>query len=52
MPNIGMTELLLILAVVLVLFGANRLPEVAKGLAGSVRAFKDGLKEGSEDPKA
>lgn len=52
LAGLGMGELALILGIVIVLFGANRIPEVAKGLGGSVKAFKDGLKEGAEDPKA
>lgn len=44
-PNIGWPELLIILAIVLLLFGAKRLPEVARSLGGSLKAFKGGLKE-------
>jgi len=40
--NLGMTELLLILVILLLLFGARRLPELAKGLGQSIRAFKEG----------
>lgn len=43
---LGTTELLLILAVVILLFGAKKLPELAKGLGKSVREFK---KASSED---
>ena len=46
LPNVGMGELIVILLIILVLFGANRLPEVAKGLGRSVKAFKEGLEEG------
>ena len=49
LPNIGMGELLVILVIVLVLFGAKRVPEVAKSLGKSIKSFKDGLKEGMED---
>ena len=45
LPNIGMGELLVISAIALLLFGAKRLPEVARGLGKSVNAFKQGLKE-------
>lgn len=47
LPNVGMGELIIILAIVLVLFGTKRLPEVAKGLGRSVKAFKEGLEEGT-----
>ncbi|MCG3206119.1 MAG: Sec-independent protein translocase protein TatA [Elusimicrobia bacterium] len=49
MPNIGMGELLVILVIILVLFGAKRVPEVARSLGKSIKSFKDGLKEGMED---
>lgn len=45
LPNLGFGELLVIFVVVLLLFGAKRLPEVAKGLGRSMKAFKDGLRE-------
>ena len=41
---IGMPELLIILLVVLLLFGAKRLPELAKGLGKGIREFKDATK--------
>ena len=48
-PNIGFGELVVILLIVLLLFGAKRLPEVAKGLGRSMKAFKDGLKDASSE---
>lgn len=49
MSRIGPTELLLILAIVLLLFGSTRLPQLAKGLGASIREFKKSAKE--EDAK-
>mgnify|MGYP003751806553 CR=1 FL=1 len=49
MPNIGGTELLIILAIVLLLFGATRLPKLGKGLGQSIRGFKQGLNEDDPD---
>jgi sec-independent protein translocase protein TatA len=46
LPNVGMGELVIILVIVLLLFGAKRLPEVAKGLGKSLKSFKDGMNEG------
>ena len=43
--NIGFGELLVILVVVLVLFGAKRIPELAKGLGKGISEFKKGLKD-------
>ena len=42
---IGTSELLLIAALVLLLFGVKKLPEMMKGLGQGVRSFKDGMKE-------
>ncbi len=46
---LGTPELLVILLVVLLLFGAKRLPEVAKGLGRSVKEFRTGLKDLSSE---
>ncbi len=46
---IGTSELLLIAALVLLLFGGKKLPEMMKGLGQGVRSFKDGMKEVTED---
>lgn len=44
---LGSTELIIVLAVVLVLFGAGRLPKLARSLGESSREFKRALGEGS-----
>lgn len=50
------TELLLILAVVLILFGARRLPQLGAAVGQTIRALKNGLQsasgEAAEDPAA
>ena len=46
---IGTTEWFLILAVVLLLFGARKLPELARSLGSSVNEFKKGMAEGTKD---
>ena len=48
LPNLGPTELILIFLIVLLLFGANRIPEIAKGLGRGIRDFKKGM-QGIED---
>ncbi len=48
----GTTELLLILAVVILLFGAKKLPELAKGLGNSIKEFKKASKEADEEETA
>jgi sec-independent protein translocase protein TatA len=45
MFGLGYQELLIILVIVLILFGANRLPELAKSLGSSVKEFKKGINE-------
>lgn len=48
----GGWELIIILVIVLILFGANRLPQLAKGMGESIRNFKQGIAEGeAEDDK-
>ena len=49
LPNIGYSELLVILVLALLLFGAKRIPEVAKSLGKSINAFKEGLRDVSKD---
>ncbi len=52
MPTIGLTEAAVILGIVVLLFGAKRIPEAARGLGQSFNAFKEGLKGASnEEPK-
>jgi len=41
----GMTEWLVILAIILVLFGAKKIPELAKGLGTGIKDFKKAIKE-------
>ena len=44
--SIGMPELIIGLVVILLLFGAKRVPELARGLGSGVREFKKGTQEG------
>ncbi len=47
--GLGTSEVLVILVVVLLLFGAKRIPELAKGLGRGIREFKDATKEIKND---
>lgn len=47
MGSIGAPELIIILVVVLLLFGANRLPKLARSLGKAQREFKRGIDEGA-----
>ena len=49
MNRVGLTELLIILAILVVIFGANRLPELGRGIGRGIRSFKDSLREGAND---
>lgn len=46
--RLGLPEMLVILFIVLLIFGANRLPDLAKGVGKSIKNFKDAVKEGEE----
>lgn len=46
---IGATELMMIAAVVLLLFGGKKLPELMKGMGKGVKSFKEGMSEPSEE---
>jgi sec-independent protein translocase protein TatA len=49
MGRIGFPELLLIAAILALVFGANRLPELGRGLGKAIRGFKDATKA-DDDP--
>jgi sec-independent protein translocase protein TatA len=49
MPNLGPTELIIILLIVVLLFGARKIPEIAKGLGKGIRDFKSAVKDGEDD---
>ena len=51
MPSIGGFEWIVILLIVILLFGASRIPQVARSLGKSVSEFKKGLREGEEEAK-
>jgi len=45
MGRIGLGELIVILVIILILFGAKRLPQIARAIGESARAFKKGLSD-------
>ena len=51
LPNIGPMEMIIGLTIVLLLFGAKKIPELARGLGSGVREFKAGTKEGQVEDK-
>ena len=51
MFGLGVKELIIILGIALIIFGAKRLPDLAKAIGSSIPSFKKGLKETDEDIK-
>jgi sec-independent protein translocase protein TatA len=49
MFGLGTTELIIILVLVMIIFGAGKLPSVGGALGKGLRNFKDGIKEGEEE---
>jgi sec-independent protein translocase protein TatA len=48
MFGLGTSELIIILILVLIIFGAGKLPQVGKSLGQGLRNFKDGMKDGEK----
>ena len=46
---IGLPEMLIILAIVILIFGANRLPELGKGIGAGIKNFKSSMKENTDE---
>ena len=49
MGRLGIPELLIILAIIILIFGANRLPEIGRGIGKGIRNFRDATKK--EEPE-
>ncbi len=52
MFGIGMPELVIILVIIMIIFGANKLPQMGAGLAKGIRNFKKGIEEKEETDAA
>ena len=50
--NLGTGELIIILVIILLLFGAKKIPDLMKGLGRGVRSFKEGMNEVKNDIEA
>jgi sec-independent protein translocase protein TatA len=50
MGRLGVPELLIILLIVLVIFGASRLPQLGKGIGQGLKNFKESIKPEAEPP--
>jgi sec-independent protein translocase protein TatA len=51
MGRIGIPELVIILVIVILIFGANRLPEIGRGIGKGIRNFKDANKNAEAGPE-
>lgn len=49
MPSLGPLEIILIIVAIILLFGAKKLPELAKGIGQGLKEFKTAVKENSDD---
>jgi sec-independent protein translocase protein TatA len=49
MGSLGFPELVVILVIVILIFGANRLPEIGRGIGKGIRNFKDATRDGIND---
>jgi len=50
--RLGIPELIIILAIIILIFGANRLPEIGRGIGKGIKNFKESTREGQNDTKA
>jgi sec-independent protein translocase protein TatA len=51
MPNLGATELIIILVIVVLIFGVNKIPQLGKGLGEGIKNFKSAIKAIGEEPE-
>ena len=49
--RVGIPELIIILMIIILIFGANRLPEIGRGIGKGIRNFKDATRDGQNETK-
>jgi sec-independent protein translocase protein TatA len=50
--RLGLPELIIILLIIILIFGANRLPEIGRGIGKGIKNFKEANRDGQNDTKA
>jgi len=48
--SLGLPEVLIILFIIILIFGANRLPDIGRGIGRGIRNFKEAVKDGNDKP--
>jgi sec-independent protein translocase protein TatA len=49
--RVGIPELIIILMIIILIFGASRLPEIGRGIGKGIRNFKDATNKGGDNPQ-
>ncbi len=49
--SLGLPELIIILLIIILIFGANRLPEIGRGIGKGIKNFKESTRDGQNDTK-
>jgi sec-independent protein translocase protein TatA len=52
MGRIGLPELVVILFILIIIFGANRLPQLGRGIGSAIKNFKEGVKDETAENKS
>ena len=50
--RLGLPELIIILLIIILIFGANRLPDIGRGIGKGIKNFKEANRDGQNDTKA
>ena len=50
--SLGLPELLVILAIIVIIFGANKLPQLGRGIGAAIKNFKSEIKDEKDDADA
>jgi sec-independent protein translocase protein TatA len=51
LPNLGFTEILILVGILVLFFGAKRIPEIGSSIGKGIKEFKRGLKEEHKEPE-